>query len=172
MSSGCWVILLGFRKGYKVVKIAHLISFNNKWLQCIHITQHGSTLKLSIMSWTTDSNQQLCSFFFFSSNQALTSPSLRIWSYTVHFLIAVSLILMSCLPSVTTLFSLHYPLSADQLCSVLSPPLLDLLDVLDANSTTATGAERPRLFPGWAFPRNDQWLTVGRERKVRHTVWG
>lgn len=63
---------------------------------------------------------------------------------------------MSLLPSVATLFSVHYPLPADQLCSVLSPPLLDLLDVLDANGTAATGTEGSRLFPGWAFPRNDQ----------------
>lgn len=90
----------------------------------------------------------------------------------MHFLIAASLVLKSCLPSVTTLFSPHYPLSADQLCSVLSPPLLDLLDVLDANSATPAGAERPGLFPGRAFPGNDQRLMPGRERKVRHTFWG
>lgn len=75
------------------------------------------------------------------------------------------------LPSVAALFTLHYPLPADQLCSLVSPPLLDLLDVLNANGAAATRAEGPRLFPGWAFPRNDQWLTVCRERKVRHTLW-
>ena len=60
------------------------------------------------------------------------------------------------LPSVATLFCPHYPLAADQLCSVLSPPLLDLLDVLDANGAAAAGAEWARFFPGRAFPRNDQ----------------
>lgn len=118
--------------------------------------------------------QNLSSFLskkpYSSSSPLKTIQQQELVSYTVCFLKTKFLIFMSLLPSVATLFCLHCPLPADQLCSVLSPPLLDLLDVLDANGTAATGTERPRLFPGWAFPRNDQWLTVGMEKKVRHTM--
>lgn len=74
---------------------------------------------------------------------------------TVCLLMANFLIVMPCFHllqhySVLTTHSLRIS------GAVLSPPLLDLLDVLDANGAAAAGAEWARLFPGRAFPRNYQ----------------
>lgn len=61
-------------------------------------------------------------------------------------------------------------LKRTRLCS---PPLLDLLNVLNANGAAAAGAEGPRLLPGWALAWNDQWLAAGaKEKRFKDTAWG
>lgn len=42
------------------------------------------------------------------------------------------------------------------------PPLLDFLNVFYSNGTASPGAERTRLFPGWALPWNYQRLAEKR----------
>lgn len=49
---------------------------------------------------------------------------------------------------------------------ILLPFLLDLLDVLNADSAATSRAEGSRLFPSWAFSRNDQRLWEGTRSSV------
>jgi len=57
---------------------------------------------------------------------------------------------------------------------ILLPFLLDLLDVLNADSAATSRAEGSWLFPSWAFSRNDQRLWEGTRSSVsrgfKHTV--
>ena len=56
-------------------------------------------------------------------------------------------------------FSLTLPIFLFLLqVSLLSPPLLHLLDVLDPDGAAPSGTEGPRLLPVGALPRNDQRL--------------
>lgn len=53
--------------------------------------------------------------------------------------------------------------------NLLPPLLLDFLNVFNADGTASPGAERARLFPGWAFPWDYQRLT-GKEEKRSGTM--
>lgn len=49
--------------------------------------------------------------------------------------------------------------------NLLQPLLLDFLNVFNADGTASPGAERARLFPGWAFSWDYQRLTGKEENR-------